>query len=134
MGEMCDILVSMINEMTQIRRLRALSDVTRLRIVQMLACCPECVTGEECGPTASRVCCDVSGAETITSTVSHHLKELREAGLVNMNRQGKTMVCTLDREALAGLGKYLIALADTNPCADAKEPCCTGGDAGDCCS
>jgi len=33
------------------------------------------------GPTAGEVCCNVTGAEKVTSAVSFHIKELRLAGL-----------------------------------------------------
>ena len=100
-------------------QLRALGDQTRLRIVECLACCPECINGSEDGHTATRVCCDVTGGEKITSTVSHHLKELREAGLIRMERQGKKMICSLEREALKKLGGYLISIASGE-----KNVCC----------
>jgi len=80
---------------------KALGDPTRLRIFEFLCscCCPVTVeeTGEARtvdGPTAGEVCCRVTGSEQITSTVSFHLKELRLAGLITMERRGKTMICS----------------------------------------
>jgi len=37
------------------------------------------------------------------STVSHHFKELRQAGLLNMNREGKNVTVRVDSEMLAAL-------------------------------
>ena len=61
---------------------RALGDPTRLRIFRLLTA----HSGE--GMTAGEVCQSVCGAAKITSTVSHHLKELRNAGLIQVRRSG----------------------------------------------
>ncbi len=96
------------------RAFKALGDPTRLRIVEILSCCPEVLEG----PTAGEICCEVAGAETINSTVSHHLKELREAGLIHVERQGKTRCCSLNREALKDLVQCLQTFieGDRNDC------------------
>ena len=92
---------------------KALGDPTRLRIFEFLRCC--CVPvavgeGGEVrpveGPTVGEVCCQVTGAEKITSTVSFHLKELRNAGLIVMEKRGKNMVCCIDRDAVRKLADY----------------------------
>ena len=69
---------------------KALGDPTRLRIFDFLrsCCCPVAVEeGGDVrpvdGPTVGEVCCRVTGAERINSTISHHLKELRLAGLIS---------------------------------------------------
>ena len=93
---------------------KALGDPTRLRIFQFLrtCCCPVAV--EETGavrpvegPTVGEVCCSVTGEERITSTVSHHLKELRLAGLITMERRGKNIICGVNRDAVARLAEFL---------------------------
>src|SRR5579871_69357 len=93
---------------------KALGDSTRLRIFEFLCacCCP--VALEETGavrpitgPTVGEVCCHVTGAEQINSTISHHLKELRLAGLITVERRGKNMICGVNREAVAALAVYL---------------------------
>ena len=101
---------------TTLRALRALGDPTRLHIVEFLSacCCGTAAVREDGGvegPTAGEVCCHITGAERITSTVSHHLHELEAAGLVSLTRSGKTTVCTLCPEARAALAAALIALA-----------------------
>src|SRR5689334_14301893 len=97
---------------------KALGDPTRLRIFQFLrsCCCPvamddegEVRSAEE--PTVGEVCCRVTGVAKITSTISFHLKELRNAGLITMEKRGKHIVCGIDRDALARLAAYL----DTDP-------------------
>ena len=85
---------------------RALSDPTRLKILRMLACCPgELETVES--PTAGEVCCRITGEDKINSTISHHLKILREAGLITMERQGKSMCCCPSPEGLARARSFL---------------------------
>jgi len=92
---------------------KALGDPTRLRIFEFLreSCCPVAVeeTGDvraTTGPTAGEVCCNVTGAEKVTSGVSFHLKELRLAGLVTMERQGKNQICGINQDAVAALAAY----------------------------
>jgi ArsR family transcriptional regulator, arsenate/arsenite/antimonite-responsive transcriptional repressor len=93
---------------------KALGDPTRLHIFEFLrsCCCPVAV--EETGavrhvegPTVGEVCCHVTGAEQINSTISHHLKELRLAGLITVERRGKNMICGVNREAVAALTAFL---------------------------
>lgn len=99
---------------------KALGDPTRLRIFAFLraCCCPVAVeeTGDVRpveGPTVGEVCCRVTGAERITSTISHHLKELRQAGLITVERRGKNMICGVNREAVALLAAYLSEAGNT---------------------
>lgn len=93
---------------------KALGDPTRLRIFEFLAecCCPVAVeeTGDVrpvLGPTVGEVCCQVTGADKITSSVSFHLKELRLAGLITMERRGKNMICGVNQNAVVHLAAYL---------------------------
>ncbi len=101
---------------------KALGDPTRLRIFNFLRDCRRPVAvgeggevRETQGPTAGEVCCHVTGSTstTITSTVSFHLKELRNAGLITMERRGKSMVCAVDPASLARLAAYF---ADQGGC------------------
>ncbi len=60
--------------------LTALADPVRLRIVSMLAAAPD---GAACG-------CELESPLGLSQpTVSHHLRILREAGLVTGERQGR---------------------------------------------
>lgn len=92
---------------------KALGDPTRLRIFEFLSGCCGPVLVEETGdvrpvlgPTVGEVCCRVTGADKITSSVSFHLKELRLAGLITMERRGKTMICGVNRDAVEKLAAY----------------------------
>lgn len=67
--------------------LYALSDPLRLRIVQQLA-----AEGE-----ISMQCCDANVAK---STLSHHFKTLREAGLINTRIEGTQRYVSLRKEDL----------------------------------
>src|SRR5450755_3227815 len=93
---------------------KALGDPTRLHIFEFLrsCCCPVAVeeSGDVrpvIGPTVGEVCCHVTGAEQINSKISHHLKELRLAGLITVERRGKNMICGVNRESVAALAAYL---------------------------
>ena len=71
---------------------KALADPTRVAIVNRLASMDECCV------------CDLTGAfELSQPTVSHHLKVLREAGLVESERRGTWGYYRLRPDALAGL-------------------------------
>lgn len=72
----------------------ALSDPTRLRILNMLAAAPE---GEIC------VCEFVAPLGRSQPTISHHLKLLSDAGLVSGQRRGKWSWYSINRERLEQL-------------------------------
>ena len=75
---------------------KALADETRLSIISQLAEQREvCV----CDFLA---CCDLA-----QPTVSHHLKVLREAGLVNTEKRGLWVYYTLNRERLEAARAWL---------------------------
>lgn len=106
---------------------KALGDPTRLRIFEFLRDCRRPVAvGEHgdvrpvLGPTVGEVCCQVTGADRITSTISFHLKELRLAGLITTERHGKNMICAVNRDAVAGLASYLSGAAPV----DNSGKCC----------
>ncbi len=72
----------------------ALADPVRLRVLSILAAAPE---GEVC------VCDFVEPLAKSQPTVSHHLKVLSDAGLVQGDRRGKWVWYSLNREHLAEL-------------------------------
>ena len=83
------------------RLFRALGDETRLEILGLLAGVrdPICV-------------CDIEANFRIRQpTISHHLRILRECGLVTAERRGLWVYYGLDRRALAALGRLEEALA-----------------------
>jgi ArsR family transcriptional regulator, arsenate/arsenite/antimonite-responsive transcriptional repressor len=77
---------------------RALSDVARVRIVNVLATSDEAVC----------VCNLVEPLGLSQPTVSHHMKKLLEAGLVEREQRGKWAYFTLKPEAV----EKLSAVAD----------------------
>ena len=98
---------------------KALGDPTRLRIFEILCSCCDSTTVDVLtieksgdirpvqGSTVGEICCKLNGAEGISSTISHHLKELRLAGLITMERSGKNVICRVNRTALGELLAYL---------------------------
>ncbi len=96
---------------------RALGDPTRKRIFEFLCsrCCPVAVeeTGDVHpvqGVTVGEVCCHITGIDKFSSTISFHIKELRLAGLIHAEKNGKFMVCAARREAIDELTNYFQSL------------------------
>lgn len=75
---------------------KALSDETRLAILRQLR-----DQGEVCACDFS-ACCELA-----QPTVSHHLKVLREAGLVNADKRGLWVYYTLNSQKLEALRALL---------------------------
>jgi len=89
------------------RILQAIAEPTRLAIVRQLAS-----DGEVCACDFTD-CCDVK-----QPTVSHHLKVLREAGVVSGTRRGTWIYYRLEPRAasrVAALGQLLSAGAKRRP-------------------
>jgi ArsR family transcriptional regulator len=81
--------------------LKALADETRLSIIGLLAAVP----GELC-------VCDIEAHVKHLSqpTISHHLKQLREAGLVTAERRGTWVYYSLDMSAVGRLREFVTLL------------------------
>ena len=93
--------------MDDVTILQALAEPTRLAIVRQLAS-----SGEVCACDFTD-CCNVS-----QPTVSHHLKVLREAGVVSGERRGTWIYYRLEPKAasrIAALGHLLSAGAQFEP-------------------
>jgi ArsR family transcriptional regulator len=115
---------------------KALGDPTRLRIFEILCSCCDSVAVDMLsiersgdihplrGSTVGEICCRLNGTERITSTMSHHLKELRLAGLITMERSGKNMICRVNQ---AALGELLAYLSNHDRRITAGECCCEPG-------
>ena len=85
----------------------ALSNPHRLQIYTLLSgCCPP---GSACNVNSIRSCCvgDLgSELDIAASTLSHHLKELSHAGLINMQREGKQVICSINNDMLDAIRQY----------------------------
>jgi ArsR family transcriptional regulator len=94
------------------RLFHALSDATRLRILELLR------TGERC-------VCDLSEClEAQQSRLSFHLRTLKEAGLVSDRRQGRWIYYGLKPSALDEMHCALQSLRDEVLAAEAASGCC----------
>jgi ArsR family transcriptional regulator len=77
---------------------KAVADPVRLRLLSLIACHEG---GEAC-------VCDLTGAFDLTApTISHHLKVLREAGLIGSERRGTWVYYWINPAALARLSALL---------------------------
>jgi ArsR family transcriptional regulator, arsenate/arsenite/antimonite-responsive transcriptional repressor len=102
---------------------RALGDPTRLRIFEVLRSCQREVGVDESGEchpdgalSVGQVCCRF---DLGMSTVSHHLRELRLAGLIQTERRSRWIYCSVDPEGLALIEEFLARPnADAPPTAD----------------
>lgn len=80
--------------------LKAVSDVTRLEIIDMLSC------GEMCA-------CDILEYFSISqSTLSYHMKTLVDSGLVNAERDGALMRYTLNKQKVEATLTFLTSITN----------------------
>ena len=85
-------------------RFKALSNPHRLALFQRMTRC--CVPGTACGiEETSQLSVGQlgEGLDIAPSTLSHHLKELNRAGLVQTERRGKQIVCWVEAATLKEL-------------------------------
>ena len=83
------------------RALKVLADPTRLRLLSMIAAAD---TGEAC-------ICDLTAPVKLSQpTVSHHMKQLVDAGLVTREQRGKWAYYRVVDQALAAVGHSVAAV------------------------
>ena len=74
--------------------------------MRLVSCCAPgtvCSTDSDMGAYVGDLSKDL---EIVPSTVSHHIKELRQAGLINMKRRGQKIECWVDPAILEDLAKF----------------------------
>ena len=92
---------------------KALAEPVRWRIVELLAAEELCV------------CHLVEELDIPQPLVSHHLKVLRDAGLVESERFRYWTYYRLRSEAVADAGRTLVRLAESAPArSERRRPCC----------
>jgi len=89
------------------RVFKALSNEQRLNLFRMIYYWQKTMPESECcgvQKAFSRACecMDIS-----RSTISHHLKELQHAGLITCNKEGQTLVCTINYELIDEIKHFL---------------------------
>lgn len=98
---------------------KVLADDTRQRI--MTCCC--------CGWRSVGDIVAALGGDVAQPTVSHHLAVLREAGLVQLRREGRQAFYSLDQARVAVCcGQVLTAFAPQTAAAAAVVACCAPGE------
>lgn len=92
----CCAPLSNVDADTMASRLKALSDPTRLRLFSLVA-------------STSQVCaCDLTEPLGVSQpTVSHHLKVLTTAGLLEREQRGKWVYFSASSQAMAELSTFL---------------------------
>ena len=96
------------------RTLKALSHPARLAIVRLLAERDECVCGEI-----------VDDLPLAQSTVSQHLKALKEANLVQGTVEGRSTCYCLNPEAISALRDEMNAFFEDLSPSDPPSDCCS---------
>ncbi len=94
------------------RAFAALANENRLLMFQQLLGKElECNAGDGGACSFTDHCCNVSelaaNLEVTQATVSHHLKELSRADLVEAKRQGRFTYCSVNKSALGRLEVFL---------------------------
>ncbi len=83
---------------TAARMFKALGDPVRLRLFSAVA---SHEGGEAC-------VCDISDVGVSQPTVSHHLRKLKEAGLLTSERRGTWVYYRVEPSVLASMGRLLV--------------------------
>ena len=84
---------------------KALADPNRLAIFGLV--CERSAEGRTAAETANSISQIAAAFELTLSTVSHHLKELRNAGLIRCERVGQKVFCTPNPDTLAEIERFL---------------------------
>lgn len=91
--------------------LAALAQKTRLRIVKLVADAGK--PGVAAGEIARAICCPAS-------TLSFHLKELNQAGVLEARPRGRYVIYALRHRALGELAQFVASLEAVDPSAGTR--------------
>ncbi|MGH7254097.1 MAG: ArsR/SmtB family transcription factor, partial [Nitrospiraceae bacterium] len=90
----------------------ALSDQTRLRIIDCLLDCEQCV-------------CDLTDMlQTAQSRLSFHLKILKDAGILKDRRDGRWIYYSLNPDTIEEVQEYAVSLKARSHGGRGGSPCC----------
>lgn len=101
-------------DLEAIELMAAIGSPSRMRLLRLLQdkalrCC------DPAGCDLSERCCTVSelaqGLGVSIANTSHHLKELRRAGLITMQRRGRSVYSAIDGAAMQALADVITSLA-----------------------
>lgn len=113
--------------------LKALASPQRLRVFMKLTNCCEPEGGCDLTDEGMRRCVGdlADGLELAASTVSHHLKELRLAGVLKTERRGQRIECWICEDALRLLAEFFAEARSAAGCRSGPSACiCEGGQDG----
>ena len=90
---------------------KALSNPNRLKIFLRLCSCCQPGTLRSINPSTELEGCACVGElgqdlGIVASTISHHIKELKQAGLIRMERRGQKIECWVDPSTLTALQEF----------------------------
>jgi ArsR family transcriptional regulator len=89
------------------RVFKALGDPTRLAIFETVRSATEPAVGRSSAEIENGVSQIASQFDLSLSTVSHHLKELRAAGLIRCERRGQSIHCHVEPAVLDAVGRFV---------------------------
>ena len=91
------------------RQLESLGSPVRLKLYRMLVRAG--TDGLACGALQAKL-------GIAASTLSHHLRQLKETGLISQERQATTLICRANYPAMNALVGYLVDECCMDSCAD----------------